>query len=46
MCFVKKNDRIVTEIYLKSLGTKKRYQSNTCGLVKKIKKTISSNAII
>ena len=34
-------------IYLKNLGTKKdKKVYNTCGLVKKIKATISSNAII
>ena len=42
-----KNGKIVTEIYLKSFGTNKiRKKSNTYGLVKKIKRTISSNAII
>ena len=37
-----KNEKIETEIYLKSLGTKKRQKSNTCGLVKKIERTIYS----
>ena len=57
---VKKNDKIVTEIDLKSLGTKKKHEKLTAhtacmpclkyaltyGLVKNIKITISSNAII
>ena len=40
-----KNDKIGTEIYLKSLRTKKKIKSNTYGLAKKIKRAISSNAI-
>ena len=40
-----KNDKIVTKIYLKSLRRKKDKKSNMYGSVKKIKRTISSNAI-
>ena len=41
-----KIDKIVTEIYLKILRTKKKKEkSNMYGLVKKIKRTVSSNAI-
>ena len=41
-----KNDETGTEIYLKSLRAKKEnIKSNTFGLVKKIKRTLSSNAI-
>ena len=43
LCF--KNAKLVTEIYLKSLRTKKRWKSNPHGLVKKIKRIMSSNAI-
>ena len=43
LCF--KNDKIVAKIYLKSLRTKKRLKHNMYGLVKKIKRAISSNAI-
>ena len=45
MYFVQKNDKIVTEIYLKSLETKND-KKVTRGLVKKIKRTICPNAII
>ena len=41
-----KNDEIVTEIYLKTLETKKIHKSNTCNLVKNIKCTTRSNATI
>ena len=40
-----KNDKIVTKIYLKSLRRKKDKKSNVYGSVKKIKRTISFNAI-
>ena len=40
-----KNDKIVTEMYLKSLRTKKDKKVTCNGLVKRIKRTISSNAI-
>ena len=39
-----KNDKVVIEIYLKSLGTKKKL-SNICSLVKKMKRAICSNTI-
>ena len=45
--YFSKKDKLVTEIYLKSLGTKKKQQKNkTCCLVKNIKRTISFHAKI